>query len=354
MSVHSLARIGVVVATIAATAVIASPSAYAVQPTVTVTPKAGPFTVGDKIEVSATVGSSVDAPGNITLRLFKNGNCSGSAFATGARSGDIPSGGGGPFTFALSNSDAGTYSWQATLEQKNDPDVVECSTPVVVSEHSPDLAVGGSNAALGNQVHAQAVLSNRAKTPVEHPAVSMAFALYPPADAACSGTPVFTKSTQVVTEENTYDSGTFTPTGAGTYRWKITYSGDGNNAAVTASCGVAKSVVTAGGTPPPPPAKTPTCQGAPATIVGTGKGETIIGTSGKDVIVAKGGTDVVNGKGGNDLICGGGGDDILRGGAGNDKLRGGAGNDQLYGGKGADTGDGGAGTDVTRSVERSG
>ena len=390
MSFKSLSRIGIVVATFTAASALASPSAFAVQPKVTVTPKAGSFTVGDTIEVSVTVGSSVDGPGHMTIRLFKNGTCNGTAFATGAASSDIPSGGGGPYTFSLGNADAGTYSWQGTLDQKDDPDVVVCSSAVNVSQRSPGMAVGGSNATLGNQVHAQAVLSNRSKTPADPPPVSMTFGLYPPSNTNCTGAPVFAKTSQVYTSESTYDSGNFTPETAGTYRWKITYSGDGNNAAVTANCGVAKSVVTSDGTPPPPPAATPTCEGVPATIVGTGKGETIIGTNGNDVIVAKGGDDVVNGKGGNDLICGGAGKDILRGGggkdvlhggdgsddvqgnagddqlygerggdrivggAGNDKLYGGPGNDGLDGGKGSDFGSGGPGTDVPRSVEKSG
>jgi Ca2+-binding RTX toxin-like protein len=397
VSVKSVSRIGVVVATMAATVSMASPSAFATlpQPTVKVTPTAaGPFTVGDKIEARTDVGSSVDSPNEhpatLVMRLFKNGTCSGAAFGTGAPA-TIPPGGtnAAGVTFSLSNADAATYSWQATLDQYTDPDIVVCSSAVVVNQHSPNMAVGGSNAALGNPVHAQAVLSNRSKTPVDPPPVSMSFSLYPPSDAACSENPVFVKVTKVVTNENTYDSGTFTPAAAGTYRWKITYTGDGNNAPVTASCGVAKSIVTSGGTPPPT-TKTPTCEGAPATILGTGKGETILGTPGNDVIVAKGGKDVVNGRGGNDLICGGGGDDILRGGGGddvihgndgnddvqggqgsdelfgdrgsdrivggpgNDKLRGGAGNDGLDGGKGTDKGDGGPGTDVARSIERTG
>lgn len=66
----------------------------------------------------------------------------------------------------------------------------------------------------------------------------------------------------------------------------------------------------------------PTCQGEPATIVGTADGERLMGTSGPDVIVARGGDDVVHGRGGDDLICGGDGADALRGGPGNDRLYG--------------------------------
>ncbi len=66
----------------------------------------------------------------------------------------------------------------------------------------------------------------------------------------------------------------------------------------------------------------PTCQGEPATIVGTPRGETLIGTPGPDVILARGGDDVVRARGGDDLVCGGGGADVLGGGGGADRLYG--------------------------------
>ena len=71
----------------------------------------------------------------------------------------------------------------------------------------------------------------------------------------------------------------------------------------------------------PAPAATPTCEGHPATIVGTTGPDTIHGTAGRDVIAALDGNDRVFGRGGNDLVCGAGGDDHLFGGPGNDRLR---------------------------------
>ncbi|MGB0101214.1 MAG: hypothetical protein WBP61_13120 [Nocardioides sp.] len=66
----------------------------------------------------------------------------------------------------------------------------------------------------------------------------------------------------------------------------------------------------------------PSCQGRPATIVGTAEADEISGTSGDDVVVALGGDDTVRGRGGDDLICGGDGADELRGGPGDDRLHG--------------------------------
>ena len=86
-----------------------------------------------------------------------------------------------------------------------------------------------------------------------------------------------------------------------------------------------------------------TCNGLPATIVGSG---VINGTNGNDVIVGLGANDTINGGNGNDVICGNGGDDTINGGNGNDLLFGGFGNDTLNGGNGDDSLDGGAGGDT--------
>ncbi len=73
----------------------------------------------------------------------------------------------------------------------------------------------------------------------------------------------------------------------------------------------------------------PSCNGVPATLIGTGNDDIMLGTSGDDVIVGRGGNDLIKGRGGNDLICGGAGNDTLEGGVGEDDLRGGQGNDVL-------------------------
>ena len=114
--------------------------------------------------------------------------------------------------------------------------------------------------------------------------------------------------------------------------------------------------------PPGPAATTPTCRGAAATVVSTGR-KKIKGTRGDDVIVGTGGKDKIRGRGGDDTICasggndrvnagpgsdevrGAGGRDKLKGGGGEDKLKGGGGNDRLNGGGGKDRLNGGPGRD---------
>lgn len=89
----------------------------------------------------------------------------------------------------------------------------------------------------------------------------------------------------------------------------------------------------------------PTCNGIPATLVGTDGNDVLVGTDGPDVIVSGLGDDKVSALGGNDLICSGFGDDIVDAGTGDDVVYGGPGADTLRGRDGADTLFGGHGHD---------
>lgn len=79
-----------------------------------------------------------------------------------------------------------------------------------------------------------------------------------------------------------------------------------------------------------------TCNGLPATIVGTDGNDRLEGTPADDVIVGLAGRDVILGREGNDVVCGGPGNDVIKGGAGNDHLEGQGGNDKIIGGIGKD------------------
>jgi Ca2+-binding RTX toxin-like protein len=94
-----------------------------------------------------------------------------------------------------------------------------------------------------------------------------------------------------------------------------------------------------------------TCDGLPATKVGTAAAETLNGTAGVDVIHGLGGNDGVQGLGGNDTLCGGLGNDRLAGAGGNDRMFGQGGADNLDGGAGTDSCDGGSGTDTASTCE---
>jgi hypothetical protein len=73
-----------------------------------------------------------------------------------------------------------------------------------------------------------------------------------------------------------------------------------------------------------------TCQGEPATIVGTPGNDDLSGTGARDVIALLEGDDRVNAGDGDDLICGDEGNDpLLVGDAGDDLMSGDAGDDNL-------------------------
>ena len=66
-----------------------------------------------------------------------------------------------------------------------------------------------------------------------------------------------------------------------------------------------------------------TCDGQPATVVGTSGDDVLTGTKGPDVIAGLSGDDRIDGLGGADLICGGDGADVIAGGSGDDRIYGG-------------------------------
>jgi hypothetical protein len=66
------------------------------------------------------------------------------------------------------------------------------------------------------------------------------FSLYGPADATCTGTPVFTETVPDIGDSATVatTSGYEVPASAeGVYKWVVTYSGDNRNAASSSACG---------------------------------------------------------------------------------------------------------------------
>lgn len=90
----------------------------------------------------------------------------------------------------------------------------------------------------------------------------------------------------------------------------------------------------------------PTCNGLPATIVGTNGDDVLEGTDGVDVIVALGGDDVIVAGPSADVICAGAGDDVVVANNGRDVVFGDEGDDVLIGNNGRDTVSGGADNDI--------
>lgn len=75
------------------------------------------------------------------------------------------------------------------------------------------------------------------------PTGTLTFKLYGPDDSACSGAAVFLSEVPV-TGNGVHNSKPFTPKAAGTYRWRVSYSGDANNnPAGPTECGIDSETV---------------------------------------------------------------------------------------------------------------
>lgn len=90
----------------------------------------------------------------------------------------------------------------------------------------------------------------------------------------------------------------------------------------------------------------PTCDGVPATVIGTDEDDDLWGSAGRNVVAAGSGADTIVTMEGADLICAGPGADLVYAGAGRDVVRGGSGADVVFGGPGNDRLDGGTDADT--------
>ena len=110
-------------------------------------------------------------------------------------------------------------------------------TPTLVTQASASAALGGT-------ISDTATLSGGS-----NPTGTITFNLYGPDDATCSGASVFVSAVPV-TGNAAHNSGNFSPSAAGTYRWVASYGGDSNNQPVSGACNDSnESVVVTKGTP---------------------------------------------------------------------------------------------------------
>ena len=189
----------------------------------------------------------------ITFRLYgpNDINCTNPAvFAPAAVNYPI---GGGPVTSpTFTPTFAGTYRWIASYsgDGTNPPatglcndvneNVIVSAQPLlavttITSQSSPNVILGAGllsdTATVSGRVNALA-------------GATITFRLYGPADAACTGAPVFTSTVVHPVANGPVTSTTFAPSQAGTYRWIASYSGDANNLPVVGLCNAAGENVT--------------------------------------------------------------------------------------------------------------
>jgi len=206
-------------------------------PSISTAPSAG-GAVGGAISDAATVSGGLDPTGSVTFALYPPGDvtCTGTPVfsATGPLSGNAASS--GPY----STTAAGTHRWVVTYsgDASNTTARSGCQAePVTTSRATPAVAsVPSAGGRVGITIFDTATVTGGS-----NPTGSITFQLFPPSDAACSGTPVFTSTDPL--GARSVSSGSFATTTVGTYRWIARYSGDANNAPVASGCQAEQVVI---------------------------------------------------------------------------------------------------------------
>jgi hypothetical protein len=188
-------------------------------------------TVGLQVFDHTNLSGAASPTGTITFKLFGPGDttCQTSLFTA-----TVPvSGTGSDNSPAFMTTVAGTYNWIATYngDANNNPVAAPCGTAsqaVTVGTMTPVMSVTPTLA--GTAIHGTAVLQGGFGSPTG----TVTFTLTGPNDVFCSRAAVYTQ-TIPVDGAGSYNSGSFTPTVAGTYNYRVTYSGDANDSYVPIS-----------------------------------------------------------------------------------------------------------------------
>ena len=226
--------------------------------TTTATPSA--IVVGQPVADVAHLSGGVSPTGTITFNLYgpSDTTCAGPPVGTVTKTVN----GDGDYTSpTITPTTAGTFVWVATYSgdannAKLSNGCAEASETVTVYP-APALTTTAtpSTITVGQPVADVAHLSGGF-----NPTGTITFNLYGPSDTTCAGPPVGSV-TKTVSGDGDYTSPTITPTGAGTYVWVATYSGDANNGKLSNGCAEASETVTV---TPATPALTTTA--TPSTI----------------------------------------------------------------------------------------
>jgi hypothetical protein len=207
-------------------------------PTVTTSATAN-AAIGASISDRATISGGNSPGGDITFRAYgpNDTTCSNAPAYTSSA---ITVSGNGNYDNdpAFTPTSAGAYRWTAFYsgDTNNAAVVTPCNAAnetSTVAQATPTMTTQATaNAALGASISDRATISGGSS-----PGGTVTFRAYGPNDATCANTPAYTSSAVTVSGAGNYDNTpTFTPTTAGTYRWRASYSGDTNNAAVSTSC----------------------------------------------------------------------------------------------------------------------
>jgi len=169
---------------------------------------------------------------------------------------------------AFTPTAAGSYRYIATYSGDANYTSVSgaCNDPnesaVMTAPAVATIVTTASSATIGSAITDTATVSGSGPVPTG----TVTFNAFGPNDATCAGPSAFTATTPLAGgPPPTANSGPFTPTIPGTYRWVAAYSGDANYTGVTGACNDPNetSVVS------PPGAVTVSTNASPGGTVGT-------------------------------------------------------------------------------------
>ena len=239
-------------------------------PAIATTPSAG-GAVGTSISDTATVTGGLNPTGTVTFNLFGPGDptCSGAPLSTFPSN---PLSGGSATSGSITTVAVGTYHWVATYNGDANNTTVSSACadePVTITQATPAISTTPSaGGPVGTSISDTATVTGGFI-----PTGTVTFELFPPADATCAGTPVFTSPNSPLSGGSATSAPPFATTAVGAYHWVATYNGDANNTTVSSDC-AAEPVTIAQATPAI--ATTPSAGG----VVGTSISDTATVTGG--------------------------------------------------------------------------
>ncbi len=214
---------------------------FVVKAGTTISTTAYPTTVTGRVTLTdtATLGGGTTTPapkGTIAFQLFDPSQTTCVGIPHFVDSVEVDAGAGKYATAGFKPDTAGTWHWVAsyTGDSINSEVANACNAEAVVVNRAVTTLATSANptaATVGDTLKDGATVSGGSG-----PTGTIAFKLFGPADATCSGTPAFT-NTVTVTVNGTYaTSKGFKSNASGTWHWTATYSGDAINQGSATSC----------------------------------------------------------------------------------------------------------------------
>lgn len=207
---------------------------------------------GAKLQDTATLmdTSTLTGTGSILFRLYAPDTFCAVLLYTETVA-DVTSDGPLGTTVGYNANVAGTYEWTATFsgDANNTPAATQCGDePVVITAHpSISTTAEPDSGPVGTTLNDTATLSGAADL---NGSGSVSIELYGPGDPGCTD-PLLNDTFILVTSDGPFETlifaDQFVATVPGIYQWTASFSGDGNNAAVSTACG--DEPVAVGGNP---------------------------------------------------------------------------------------------------------